>query len=130
MCTCTLVLVHVTFFARVRQVVHVESATLTWTERGAGEGNFFRGTCLSTRVVHRTPPHARPGVAHNSMQVASPGLIDTPMFGQQGEAREQFFASLTASHLVPRRGTPDEVAGACASVRVRPTVHHSSSVSS
>lgn len=39
-----------------------------------------------------------------------PGLIDTPMFLQQGEAREQHFSNTTKDHLIPRVGQPEEVA--------------------
>ena len=46
------------------------------------------------------------------VQVVSPGLIDTPMFAQEGAERDEFFAKLTSSHLIPRRGRPEEVAGA------------------
>jgi NAD(P)-dependent dehydrogenase (short-subunit alcohol dehydrogenase family) len=41
-----------------------------------------------------------------------PGLIDTPMFTQQGEERDNFLASVTEQHLIPRAGRPDEVASA------------------
>ncbi|MFT5657819.1 MAG: NAD(P)-dependent dehydrogenase (short-subunit alcohol dehydrogenase family) [Gammaproteobacteria bacterium] len=41
-----------------------------------------------------------------------PGLIDTPMFTQQGEARESFMSETTRDHLIPRAGRPEEVAAA------------------
>jgi NAD(P)-dependent dehydrogenase (short-subunit alcohol dehydrogenase family) len=41
-----------------------------------------------------------------------PGLIDTPMFTQQGEARDDFLCSGTEQHLIPRAGQPEEVASA------------------
>ncbi len=39
-----------------------------------------------------------------------PGLIDTPMFALEGEARDKHFADTTANHLIPRVGKPEEVA--------------------
>ncbi len=41
-----------------------------------------------------------------------PGLIDTPMFAMEGEARENHFSSTTKDHLIPRVGKPEEVATA------------------
>ena len=41
-----------------------------------------------------------------------PGLIDTPMFAMEGEARENHFSSTTKNHLIPRVGKPEEVAAA------------------
>jgi NAD(P)-dependent dehydrogenase (short-subunit alcohol dehydrogenase family) len=41
-----------------------------------------------------------------------PGLIDTPMFTQQGEDRERFFSDGAEQHLIPRAGQPEEVASA------------------
>lgn len=41
-----------------------------------------------------------------------PGLIDTPMFAQQGEEREDFFSGGTEQHIIPRAGQPEEVASA------------------
>ena len=51
-----------------------------------------------------------PELAPRRINVVSPGLIDTPMFPVEGDAREQFFAQATAKHLIPRIGTADEVA--------------------
>jgi len=42
----------------------------------------------------------------------SPGLIDTPMFAFEGEARADFFKEATSSNLIPRAGKPEEVASA------------------
>ena len=42
----------------------------------------------------------------------SPGLIDTPMSPLQGEARETYYQSGSAEHLIKRAGTADEVASA------------------
>ena len=41
-----------------------------------------------------------------------PGLIDTPMFAMEGEARENHFSNTTKDHLIPRVGKPEEVAAA------------------
>lgn len=54
------------------------------------------------------------GVAKEIMpkriNVMSPGLIDTPMVGLQGEEREAHYARLTGNNLIPRAGTADECA--------------------
>lgn len=41
-----------------------------------------------------------------------PGLIDTPMFAHEGEAREQYMNETTQNNLIPRPGKPEEVAPA------------------
>jgi NAD(P)-dependent dehydrogenase (short-subunit alcohol dehydrogenase family) len=41
-----------------------------------------------------------------------PGLIDTPMFTQQGKAREDFLSNGTEQNLIARAGQPEEVASA------------------
>ena len=41
-----------------------------------------------------------------------PGLIDTPMFTQQGKAREDFLSNGTEKNLIARAGQPEEVASA------------------
>jgi NAD(P)-dependent dehydrogenase (short-subunit alcohol dehydrogenase family) len=46
------------------------------------------------------------------INVVAPGLIDTPMFTEQGEARGQALAQAAASSLIKRPGTTDEVADA------------------
>jgi NAD(P)-dependent dehydrogenase (short-subunit alcohol dehydrogenase family) len=51
-----------------------------------------------------------PELAPRRINVVSPGIIDTPMFPVQGEARTQFLAAATANALLKRAGTPDEVA--------------------
>ena len=51
-----------------------------------------------------------PELAPRRINVVSPGLIDTPLFPGEGDARERFFAQATAKHLIPRIGTADEVA--------------------
>ena len=42
----------------------------------------------------------------------SPGLIDTPMSPLVGEQRKKYYRDGTADHLIPRAGTPEEVASA------------------
>ncbi len=51
-----------------------------------------------------------PELAPRRINVVSPGLIDTPMFPVQGDARQKMFTQATAKHLIPRVGTADEVA--------------------
>ena len=41
-----------------------------------------------------------------------PGLIDTPMFALEGEARQKYMTETTQQNLIPRAGTPSEVASA------------------
>ena len=54
------------------------------------------------------------GVAKEIMpkriNVMSPGLIDTPMVGLQGEERDAHYDRLTKGNLIPRAGTADECA--------------------
>jgi len=42
----------------------------------------------------------------------SPGLIDTPMSPLDGEERRKYYSEGSKNHLIPRAGTPEEVAGA------------------
>lgn len=49
-------------------------------------------------------------IAPRRINVVSPGLIDTPMFPAQGEAREAFMVQATSGNLIKRAGTADEVA--------------------
>ena len=44
------------------------------------------------------------------VNTVSPGLIDTPMFSQEGADRKAFIDSVTASHSIKRAGKPEEVA--------------------
>ena len=53
-----------------------------------------------------------PEIAPRRINIVCPGLIDTPMFPQEGEQREQFLANATERTLIPRAGTADEVASA------------------
>ncbi len=51
-----------------------------------------------------------PEIAPKRINVVSPGVIDTPMFPVQGEAREQFLGAATSKQLIPRPGQAEEVA--------------------
>ena len=51
-----------------------------------------------------------PEIAPRRLNVVSPGIIDTPMIQIQGEKRAAMFKNVTANHVIPRAGTPDEVA--------------------
>ena len=53
-----------------------------------------------------------PEIAPRRINVVCPGVIDTPMFAQTGDARQQFLAQATHRMLIPRAGTSDEVASA------------------
>ena len=53
-----------------------------------------------------------PELAPRRINVVSPGVIDTPMFGSDAEARAKMLGAATANNLIPRAGTPDEVAEA------------------
>ena len=53
-----------------------------------------------------------PEIAPRRINTVSPGTIDTPMTPLTGVEREQFYEKLTAPHLIPRAGQPDEVARA------------------
>ena len=49
-------------------------------------------------------------LAPRRINVVSPGVIDTPMFGNDADARTKMLGGATAKNLIPRPGTPDEVA--------------------
>ena len=53
-----------------------------------------------------------PELAPRRINVVSPGVIDTPMFAAGGTEQETFLRRATARNLIPRAGTPDEVADA------------------
>ena len=51
-------------------------------------------------------------IAPRRINVVSPGIIDTPMFGPDAEQRAKMLGGVTAKHLIPRPGTAEEVAQA------------------
>ncbi len=53
-----------------------------------------------------------PEIAPRRINVVSPGQIDTPMVSLEGDARSEHYKKMTAGHIIPRAGTPDEVAQA------------------
>jgi len=54
--------------------------------------------------------HVAKELAPRRINAVSPGQIDTPMVGLQGQEREEFYAKATAGNVIPRAGTADEVA--------------------
>ena len=46
------------------------------------------------------------------INLVSPGIIDTPLFPQEGKEREKLIENFTANHSIKRAGTPKEVATA------------------
>uniref|UniRef100_A0A7S0BCK6 Uncharacterized protein n=1 Tax=Pyrodinium bahamense TaxID=73915 RepID=A0A7S0BCK6_9DINO len=46
------------------------------------------------------------------INVVSPGIIETPMFGPAGDERSKRLGDVTAANLIPRPGSADEVAHA------------------
>ena len=53
-----------------------------------------------------------PEIAPRRINVVSPGVIDTPMFAAQGDARQRFLDAATRNMLIKRAGRADEVAAA------------------
>ncbi len=51
-----------------------------------------------------------PEIAPKRINIVSPGVIDTPMSPLQGKEREDYYKNTTNNNLIPRAGTPDEVA--------------------
>lgn len=49
-------------------------------------------------------------IAPKRLNVVSPGVIDTPMFGPDEEKRAAMVAGATAANVIPRAGRPEEVA--------------------
>ena len=53
-----------------------------------------------------------PEIPPRRLNVVAPGTIDTPAQSLEGAEREAFYKRATAKNLIPRPGTPDEVAQA------------------
>ena len=51
-----------------------------------------------------------PEIAPKRINVVSPGIVDTPMFGPDAAKRAEMLGGATRKHLIPRPGTPDELA--------------------
>ena len=51
-----------------------------------------------------------PEIAPKRINIVSPGIIDTPMSPLQGKEREDYYKNTTNNNLIPRAGTPNEVA--------------------
>ena len=51
-----------------------------------------------------------PEIAPKRINIVSPGIIDTPMSPLEGKEREDYYKNTTNNNLIPRAGTPDEVA--------------------
>ena len=51
-----------------------------------------------------------PEITPKRINIVSPGIIDTPMSPLQGKEREDYYNNTTKNNLIPRAGTPDEVA--------------------
>ena len=49
-------------------------------------------------------------IAPRRINVVSPGVIDTPMFGPDADQRKKMLSGATAKHLIQRPGNPEEVA--------------------
>ena len=49
-------------------------------------------------------------LAPKRINVVSPGVIDTPMFGPASDARDKAVEGMVSGHLIPRAGRPEEVA--------------------
>lgn len=63
-------------------------------------GNAVEGFCRAVATE----------IAPKRLNVVSPGIIDTPMFPVDGDARNDFLDKATANYLIKRPGTADEVA--------------------
>jgi NAD(P)-dependent dehydrogenase (short-subunit alcohol dehydrogenase family) len=53
-----------------------------------------------------------PEIAPKRINVVSPGTIDTPISPLKGAERDTMYKNITAKNLIPRPGTPEEVAQA------------------
>ena len=70
-------------------------------ETRPGSHRFCRR--CSRAVVRAVAPELAP----KRINVVSPSVIDTPMFGNDAEARAKMLVGATAKNLIPRAGTPE-----------------------
>lgn len=78
--------------------------------RAACPFKLFVGATQANSGKLRVRFAVAPEVAPRRINVVSPGSIDTPMFAAQGEQRVELYKKMTASNVIPRPGTPAEVA--------------------
>ena len=53
-----------------------------------------------------------PEIVPRRINVVSPGLVETPMFGPASEERHTKLAKMSSGNPIPRAGKPEEVAQA------------------
>lgn len=61
-------------------------------------------------AVEAFTKHIAKELAPKRINAVSPGMIDTPMVGLQGEERAEMYRKATESFLIPRAGTAEEMA--------------------
>lgn len=82
---------------------------------GVGARKCFPGAVALASAVGAVESFVRgvaPELAPRRINVVAPGVIDTPLFLTQGDARAEFLKNATGLQPIPRAGTPDEVAQA------------------
>ena len=99
-----------------RDVVDGEGSRLTYSGNVSGAVVADEPEVLSVDqfrgAVEQFARGIAPEIAPKRINVVSPGQIDTPMVSLQGEERAAFYERMTKNNLIPRAGTPDEVAQA------------------
>ncbi len=73
------------------------------------------GTSAISTVGHAVEGFVRaiaPEIAPRRINIVSPGIIDTPLFPQEGAEREEFFQKAVGDHAIARPGRAEEVAQA------------------
>ena len=61
-------------------------------------------------AVEAFTKHIAKELAPKRINAVSPGMIDTPMVGLQGQERAEMYRKATESFLIPRAGTAEEMA--------------------